>query len=100
MRSPTSLPSASARPAAQNDWNRSSTSQVFPMAQSQMRGPLHTTEVKTSNDDEGEVEDDLSSKWRVMSTGLSGYAFCQYLSPEMGHDGGPCDCMTRVGSRG
>ena len=57
-------------------------------------------EVGTSDDDEGKVEDDLPSKWRVMSLSSSEYAFCQYLSPRVGHNGGPCDCMTRVGSRG
>ena len=57
-------------------------------------------EARISDGDEGEVEDNLLSKRRVMSSAPSGYAFCQYLSPEMGHDGGPCDCMTKVGSRG
>jgi len=23
------------------------------------------------------------------------YAFCQYICPELAHDGGPCDCLTR-----
>ena len=56
-------------------------------------------EVGTSDDDEGKVEDNLPPKWRVMSSASSRYAFCQYLSPEIGHDGGPYDCMVKVGSR-
>ena len=56
-------------------------------------------EVGISDDDEGKVKDDLLPKRRVMSLALPRYTFCQYLSPEVGHEGGPCDCMTRVGSR-
>ena len=70
------------------------------MARSQTRGPLRTNEVGTSDDDEGKVEGDLPSKRRVMSPPSSDYVFCQYLSPRVGHDGGPCDCMTKVGLRG
>ena len=92
--------SASAVPAAQSDWPLSSTSRVFPMARSQTWGPPHTSKAGTSDDDEGKVKDNLPYKWRVMSSTPSGYMFCQYLSPEVGHDGGPCDCMMRVGSRG
>ena len=44
-------------------------------------------EMGISDDDEGKVEDNLPSKWRVMSLTSPRYAFCQYLSPELGHDG-------------
>ena len=96
----TSLPSASAVPAVQSDWAPSNTSWVFPMARSQTRGPPRMNEVGTSDDDKGKVEDDLPSKQRVMSPPSFEYRFCQYLSPRVGHNGGPCDCMTRVGLRG
>ena len=56
-------------------------------------------EAGISDDNEGKVKDDLPPKWRVMSLASSRYAFCQYLSPKMGHDGGLCDCITKVGSR-
>ena len=52
-----------------------------------------------SDNDEGKVKDNLPPKWRVMSLVSPRYTFCQYLSPEMGHDGGLCDCMTKVGPR-
>ena len=100
VKSSTSSPSASAMPTAQNNWLLSSTLWVFPMARSQTRGPLCTNKVGISNDDEGKVEDNLPPKRRVMSPNPPGYVFCQYLSPKVGHDGGPCDCMTKVGSRG
>ena len=100
VKTSTSSPSTSAVLAVQSDWPLFSTSRVFPMARSQTRGPLHTNEGGTSDDDEGKVKDNLPSKRRVMSSTPSGYAFCQYLSPKMGHDGRLCDCMTEVGLRG
>ena len=100
VKSSTSSPSASAKPAVWSDWSPSNTSWVFPMARSQTRGPLRTNEARISDGDKGKVKDDLPSKRRVMSLATLDYAFCQYLSPEIGHDRGPCDCMTRVGSRG
>ena len=42
----------------------------------------------------------FAATWLHLSPPSSEYVFCQYLSPRVGHDGGPCDCMTRVGSRG
>ena len=95
----TSLPSVLARPAVQSSWPPFSTSQVFLMARSQMRGHLHIKETLTSNNNEVKVKGNLLSKQRVMSPTSSRYAFCQYLSPKIGHGGGPCDCMIRAGSR-
>ena len=46
------------------------------------------------------IERDWLPHKQMLSPAPSGYVFCQYLSPETGHDGSPCDCMTRVGSRG
>ena len=57
-------------------------------------------ETLTSDDDEDTVKGDLPSKQKVVSLTSSRYMFCQYLSSEIGHNGGPCDCMTKVGSRG
>ena len=48
----------------------------------------------------GEPEVGLPSKRRVMSSPRlvpsSRYAFCQELSPELAHEGGPCTCFCGV----
>jgi len=49
------------------------------------------------DDEAGEAVVGLPSKGRVMSPSLSGpsysYWFCQYVNPELGHDGGPSTCF-------
>ena len=43
------------------------------------------------------LEADSERRWaEVTRRRKSKYPFCQELVPEVAHDGGPCDCMSRV----